>query len=142
MCEADPEKRIFKVAVASSDGQSIDLHLGQSREFLVYELELGGAARLVERRRTEKGCRLDPHSEKSTAALLEGVDVVLASQAGPGAIRDLLARGVQVFAVTGPISRALERFAARGRLVCRGSAAPAASATGTASGDCPGGCCG
>jgi nitrogen fixation protein NifB len=100
------------VAVASSDGQLIDRHLGQSEGFRIYELSAGGAHRFVEERAVP--ARLDRHSADGLPALLADVHVVLAARAGPGAIRQLAAAGVQVFAVEGGVERALGAIGRRG----------------------------
>lgn len=138
MCGAAERMRL--VAVASSDGRNIDRHLGQSDEFLIYEVARSGAHRLVERRHT--GGRADPHAPDGLAAVLQGVEIVLARRAGPGAMRALNASGVHVFAVGGDVDNALEAIARRGWLLEAPplATAPGASCCGPAEGEQPAGC--
>jgi hypothetical protein len=48
---------------------------------------------------------------------LDGLHVVLASQAGPAAVRALRHRNIHLFAISGSIDRALRSLARRGRIL-------------------------
>ena len=115
-----------RVAVATSDGVQIDQHLGHATGFWIYDVEPTGAVEFVERRTSAGLARVDPHDWASVGALLEGVDLVLAAQAGPGASRLLAEHGVLALAITGPVERALVACGRRGWLLERGPARQAA----------------
>lgn len=80
-----------KVAVASTDGVTINEHFGSAQEFLVYEVFDGGDFKFSERRTTPEG--QSGHGNHGTAHLsasaLEGVEAVLVSRIGPNATRIL-----------------------------------------------------
>ena len=110
--------RIWTIAVATSDGIHIDSHLGQTKRFAIFAVsEQGGIAQIGDRFPTDGA--FDPHQTESFSSLFFGVDVVLAAQAGAQAIRALASVGIRAFAISGPIERALKRFAQRGKLVDR-----------------------
>lgn len=115
MCAHPSPEQSWLVAVASSDGETINRHFGQASEFLVYRLLANGESQLEDRRLAPEG--LDPHEPESFRDLFHGVDVVLVNRAGPGAIQACDKQGVRCYSVEGPIRRALERFASRGAIL-------------------------
>lgn len=108
-----------KVAVASTDGISINEHFGRAKEFLIYEVEQGGAYQLLERRPNNPHCsgEHDHHTADATAGLLADVKVVLVSQIGPGASKALQSKGVTALTLSGSIDKALTAYGKRGKLL-------------------------
>jgi nitrogen fixation protein NifB len=144
---SETESTGWTVAVASSDGVTIDSHLGQTNDVWVYALERNGTHRQLERRSGKKGQRIDPHAPASFAALLAGVDIVLAAQVGPGAVKALAEHGLRAFSAPGRIARALEGLARRGWILGTGArpedfAGADAGAGGGGCGSGAGGCSG
>jgi nitrogen fixation protein NifB len=135
----DTEASGWTVAVASSDGVTIDSHLGQTSDVWIFALERDGTHRQVERRASQRGQRIDPHAPASFEALLAGVDIVLAAQVGPGAVKALAERGIRAFSAPGRIGRALEGLARRGWILGTG-ARPQDFAGGADAGAGGGGC--
>lgn len=86
----------FRVAAASSDGETIDLHFGGAHTFYIYDLEKD-AQTFVEKR----GLLLENgHSDAKFDSLtdrLSDCDAVLVAQIGPGAARHVLQSGLRVF---------------------------------------------
>lgn len=96
----------FKVAVASSDGKSINQHFGQAENFLIFEIEKNGNYKLIEIRKNSP-----PQSNPNFLAdhdnivarstnLISDCEILLVSQIGPGAIKALLSRKIQPYAVS------------------------------------------
>lgn len=108
-----------KVAVATSDGITINEHFGQAREFRLYEVESDGTYRELEVRAINHAAQ-DParaHTADITVEQLADVDVVLVSQIGPSAAASLSARGIKSFTVRGGIDRALTAYGKRHKLL-------------------------
>ncbi len=108
-----------KVAIASTDGISINEHFGRAEEFLIYEVNEGGTYQFLEHRKNNPHCSTEKahHTADATAELLADVKVVLVSQIGPGAAKALEAKGVVPLTVTGTIEKALQAYGKRGKLL-------------------------
>ncbi|GAB1260437.1 NifB/NifX family molybdenum-iron cluster-binding protein [Aurantivibrio plasticivorans] len=87
----------MKVAVASKDGISINLHFGHAKEFWVYEL--GEAAPvLIERREVDYYCHGQHGSQTAMQKILETIkdcSAVFSAKIGDGPIAKLEAIRVQ-----------------------------------------------
>jgi nitrogen fixation protein NifX len=108
-----------KIAVATSDGNTIDEHFGQARVFRIYEVNDDGSYAELELRTIGHSAQ-DParaHTADTTIAQLGDVDVVLASQIGPSAAATLTGRGIKSFAVRGGVDRALASYGKRHKLL-------------------------
>ncbi|MBI1921007.1 MAG: dinitrogenase iron-molybdenum cofactor biosynthesis protein [Geobacter sp.] len=111
---------MLKIAVATSDGTSIDEHFGQAREFRIFEVDDSGGFQLVGVREIRPHCPGDPavaHSADATVEQLGGVDAVFVNRIGPGAARNLEEKGIKAFALSGPIDRALAAYGKRHSLI-------------------------
>ncbi|HEY6007665.1 MAG TPA: NifB/NifX family molybdenum-iron cluster-binding protein [Geobacteraceae bacterium] len=111
---------MLKIAVATSDGQNIDEHFGRAKTFRIFEVEESGAFSLVEERKIIPHCPGDSvvaHAADATVEKLVGVDAVLVNRIGPGAAKSLEARGIRVFALSGPVDRALTAYGKRHKLI-------------------------
>ncbi len=102
----------YKLAVASSDGQMMDLHFGHTENFLLYEMK--------EDKITQVGnIATDPlmnepmfgevHKAKlqSMVSALSGMDIVLASSFGERAEMELLSRGIKPYHHDGTVEDAI-----------------------------------
>ena len=110
---------MYRIAVASSDGVTINAHFGQAGEFLIYAVDDGGAFNLLEKRRIaspDEAGKPHQHGAKSVADQLADVDVVLVNQIGLGAIEALQEKGIKSFVLKGPIDKALTAYGKRGKL--------------------------
>lgn len=108
-----------KVAVASSDGISINEHFGNAKEFWIYEVFDNGEYNFLERREA-------PQSEANTAGhgkamlfaeLLQDVEAVLAVQAGKHAEWFLQCKGIKAYALNGKIDAALQSYGKRSKII-------------------------
>jgi nitrogen fixation protein NifB len=104
-----------KVAVASTDGLTINEHFGRSKEFLVYEVDEEGGNTFLERRERDEESLQNIH--ESGAKLFADVEAVLAAQIGPRAQAELTSQGILSFQVTGAIPKALTAYGKRGKFV-------------------------
>ena len=104
-----------KVAVASTDGVSINEHFGRAKEFLIYENAEGGTYKFLERRENILDNSRDNHA--TTAQLIADVEVVLVNKIGPVAEKELQRHGVIALAISGPIDKALAAYEKRGKFI-------------------------
>lgn len=104
-----------KVAVASTDGLTINEHFGKAKEFLVYEVDEEGEYSFLERRVRDEESLQNIH-EKG-AALFFDVEAVLSAQIGPRAQAELKNQGILAFQVTGDIPKALASYGKRGKFI-------------------------
>jgi predicted Fe-Mo cluster-binding NifX family protein len=100
---------VIKIAIASSDGRTVNQHFGHARQFRIYQLDAEGAA-FIEVRTTVPACSGHQHSDyglEQTAALIADCQAVVISQIGAGAIDLLLAQRTLPYALEGSIDDAL-----------------------------------
>ncbi len=107
------------VPVASSDGKTIDQHLGQATTVWVYDVDRAGNSEFIETRTLDHSAKLEAHHWESVERLFGGVDVALAVQAGPGATDLLRTHEILALAVSGPVERAVSAFGRRGWMLSR-----------------------
>ena len=108
----------IKIAVASSDGQTVNQHFGRARQFRIYRLNTNGFE-YIEERTTVPACSGQQHSDyglEQTAALISDCQAVVVSQIGAGAIDLLIAQRTLPFALEGSIDEALATLLQRNRL--------------------------
>ncbi|WP_136513175.1 NifB/NifX family molybdenum-iron cluster-binding protein [Geomonas edaphica] len=110
---------MVKVAVATTDGLTINEHFGQAREFRLYRVEEDGSYELFEVRPIANAPRDNArvHTAETTVEQLADVNVVLVSQIGPHAAGSLARRGIKSFTVKGGIDRALSAYGKRHKLL-------------------------
>ena len=108
----------LKVAIASSNGKSIDLHFGQAPDFLIFEIKENGDSEFIGVRKnippSDDPNLLENHDEAllKSVNLISDCDVVLASQIGPSASKALLSCEVQSYSIPGLlIEKALNKLA-------------------------------
>ena len=90
----------YRVAVATNDGENINVHFGHAAAFDVYEVdEDSGKFENVER-----------SSMFSAAKNLADLDYVLCSQLGPQAVQALTRFNVRAFDIALPIAEAIAKI--------------------------------
>ena len=107
----------IRVAVASSDGKTVNEHFGRARRFMIFTLE-DGAWHHLEDRENLPPCVGHEHNDdllEQTAELIADCRGVVVSQVGSGAVDALLARRIFPFMLTGTIAEALALLAASRR---------------------------
>ena len=104
-----------KVAIASTDGITINEHFGRTEEFWIYESDEIGTYQFIERRKNALTEPKDHHV--TTVQLLADVEVVLVNKIGPGAESQLRREGIIALSVSGSIEKALNSYAKRGKFI-------------------------
>ena len=102
-----------KLAIATSDGFTVNEHFGHANFFRVYELgntdytfiEVRDAVAACQHSLGHDTTRFDKIIE-----LLSDCDAVLVQKIGEGAAAYLIERGVRVFEVSGPIDGVLKKL--------------------------------
>lgn len=123
----------YKVAIASSEGISIDVHFGQADAFGIFSVDSEtGKAEFVEWRQameSAEGCGCegvhDAESLKRTADRLRDCAYVLVARIGGRAGAALAADGLHVIEAAGAIAPALERLNRYHKLQHRVPSSPA-----------------
>ena len=98
-----------KIAVASSDGQTVNEHFGRAKSFRIYRLHDNGYE-FVETRGTDAVCSGNAHDDDAlskTAQILSDCRGVVAEQIGAGAIDALLLHRIMAFTMSGSIEEAI-----------------------------------
>lgn len=106
-----------RVAVASTDGLSVNEHFGRSKEFMIYEIQDLGEYKLVEHREIHAQAVPGKQDYITKAQLLADVEAVLISQIGPRAEQELRRHGIIALPVSGAIDKALTAYGKRGKFV-------------------------
>ena len=99
-----------KIAVASSDGNSVNEHFGRASTFHIYRLS-DSEIELLEVRENTPTCSGHEHSDSAleqAARSISDCRGVVAAQIGPGAIDALIRYRIMAFAMSGPIAEALK----------------------------------
>ena len=104
-------RTIFRVAVASTDGYTVDTHFGRAYDFYIYQY-LVDEWIFVEKRTVPPVCQDGQHS---VAAMQKNVEqfkdcqYVVASKIGTGAMSVLQSQGIVAMALPMDINDALEK---------------------------------
>lgn len=107
----------YKVAVASSDGKTVDTHFGHAQSFLIFEVdEQTGAFEDVEERDVRAACnsqascggRIEEGDSMDLAA--KALDYVLVAKIGPHAIRALARYDITAYDIVLPIDEAIKKI--------------------------------
>jgi nitrogen fixation protein NifX len=110
---------MLKIAVATSDGVTIDLHFGQANSFQIFNVGEDGSHYLLEQRdvsRSPSGAAVGEHPATTTIEQLTDVDVVLVNRIGDGPLRALEERGIRAYSLDGSLERALTAYGRRHKL--------------------------
>ena len=109
---------MLKIAVATSDGISIDVHFGQATSFHIFDVAEDGTYHLLEQRVILSGI-VDGRHAGATIEQLTDVNVILVNRIGDGPIRELEERGIKVFALDGSLDRALTTYGKRRKFLMK-----------------------
>jgi predicted Fe-Mo cluster-binding NifX family protein len=109
----------IRVAVASSDGRTVNLHFGRADRFRIYRIT-DDQYEFLEERVSTPACSGQQHDDNlldRSAELISDCKAVVAAQIGGGAIDVLLFRRIRAFALTGPIDEAVTTLRASKRFL-------------------------
>jgi predicted Fe-Mo cluster-binding NifX family protein len=97
-----------KIAVASSDGVTVDQHFGRARSFWIYLLHDDGYD-FLELRENEAPCSGQSHDDNAlqqAAARIADCRGVVVAQIGAGAIDTLILHRISAFTLPGTVEEA------------------------------------
>jgi len=90
-----PASHSLRIAVASRDGTTVNLHFGQTREFLIYDVTAEGAA-LAARRCIEDHAQSEEEDPRDTVCrMLADCKVLLVAKIGPIPAAKLMHAGIE-----------------------------------------------
>ena len=98
-----------KIAVASSDGVTVNQHFGRAQRFRIYRVT-DSDCEFLEERENLPACSSQQHDNyllERTADLIADCKAVIVAQIGAGAIDTLLLRHIRPFSLSGAIDDAL-----------------------------------
>jgi predicted Fe-Mo cluster-binding NifX family protein len=98
----------MKLALASSDGENVNLHFGKAFKFFIYELE-GNNRKFLEYREVKKNPE-EKHQWNKSLSIIKDCEVVICVQAGMKARLGLKKAKIKLFEDEGPVDEVLERF--------------------------------
>jgi nitrogen fixation protein NifX len=91
----------YRIAIASSDGESVNQHFGQTKNFLIYDI-LEGSVEFVEDREVNFETNESAHSDSNLgqlSILLKDCKAVFVSKIGEKASSYLYINGISSFSV-------------------------------------------
>ena len=100
----------YRVAVASTDGESVNIHYGKSNLFYIYSVDDETGYDLVEKRSVTPVCQDGSHVKSAmeeSVRQFEDCKYVIASRIGPGASQSLTAAGIISMELPGSIDDAI-----------------------------------
>lgn len=101
---------IYRVAVASTDGESVNQHFGRADTFLIFSVDDETGYDILEKRRLEPVCLNHSHNVndmQKRAENLRDCKYVTASKIGPGAESALRSAGIISMELPGDIDEAI-----------------------------------
>ena len=104
----------YRVAIAAQEERMVTQHFGRATLFHIYEVA-DGAWTLLESRRNDPACVSDDVSHdsmlSSSVDLVSDCDGVIAARIGPGAVREISARGLDAYAMHAFVEDAVRSLA-------------------------------
>ena len=100
----------YLVAVASSDGETVNVHYGRAQTFYVYYIDDDEGYNLVETRSVKPVCMDGAHNQssmKQSVARFTDCRYVVASKIGAGASQTLATAGITAMELPGSIDDAI-----------------------------------
>ena len=105
--------RPLRIAIASTDGRTVDQHLGRVERFFIFETSPAGSP-LLGQRCLAPGTGLPGHDPRRIAEILQQIEdcsVVVASQVGPAFLVRLEKLGIRVLTSNWRVGTVLDRIA-------------------------------
>jgi len=98
----------MKIALASSDGENVNLHFGKAIKFSIYEVE-GNKVEFLEFREVKKNPE-EKHQWYKSLRIIKDCQVVICVQAGMKARLGLKKAGIKLLEDEGPANEVLQRY--------------------------------
>ena len=112
MADNAVKSSLYKVAIASSDGESVNLHYGKAEKFYIYTIDDEEGYDLVEERQIQPVCMDGAHEiSKMEKSVLNFTDCryIIVSRLGTAASAVLSAAGITAMELPGSIDDAILR---------------------------------
>ncbi len=112
MADKALKSSIYKVAIASSDGESVNQHYGKAEKFYIYSIDDEEGYDLVEERKVQPVCMDGAHEiSKMEKSVLNFTDCryIIVSRLGTAASAALSAAGITAMELPGSIDDAILR---------------------------------
>ena len=100
----------YRVAVASTDGESVNIHFGKAENFYIYIVDDDEGYDLVETRGVTPVCQDGSHNKnlmEKHVQQFKDCKYVIASRIGDGALQALTATGITAMELPGSIDNAI-----------------------------------
>lgn len=109
---ADEDSYKYRIAIASSDGETVNRHYGRADKFFIYLVDDEEGYSLIEERKVEPVCHdgshMIPDMEKSAVKFMD-CKYVIAAKIGAGANQHLVAKGITCMELPGSIDDAVTK---------------------------------
>jgi nitrogen fixation protein NifX len=102
----------YRIAIASTDGENIDLHFAKSSQFYIFDVHDKDYA-FVEVRKNPEIIRHGEIEFQKIMAILKDCSAIVVSQIGYGAAKYIFSTGIRVFEAPYPIKDVLHKFVAQ-----------------------------
>ena len=110
MADKAANTSVYKVAIASTDGETVNQHYGKAEKFFIYSIDDEVGYDLVEERLVEPVCRNGAHEiSKMKESVLRFTDCryIVVSRLGTAASSALAAAGITAMELPGSIDDAI-----------------------------------
>lgn len=112
MADKASKTSVYKVAIASTDGETVNMHYGKATKFYIYSIDDEVGYDLVEERQVEPVCQEGSHViSKMEESVLRFTDCryIVVSRLGTAASASLSAAGITAMELPGTIDDAILR---------------------------------
>ena len=112
MADKASKNSVYKVAIASTDGETVNMHYGKATKFYIYSIDDEVGYDLVEERQVEPVCQEGSHIiSKMEESVLRFTDCryIVVSRLGTAASAALSAAGITAMELPGTIDDAILR---------------------------------
>lgn len=112
MADKASKNSVYKVAIASTDGETVNMHYGKATKFYIYSIDDEVGYDLVEERQVEPVCQEGSHViSKMEESVLRFTDCryIVVSRLGTAASAALSAAGITAMELPGTIDDAILR---------------------------------
>jgi len=112
MADKASKTSVYKVAIASTDGETVNMHYGKATKFYIYSIDDEVGYDLVEERQVEPVCQEGSHViSKMEESVLRFTDCryIVVSRLGTAASAALSAAGITAMELPGTIDDAILR---------------------------------
>ena len=112
MADKASKNSVYKVAIASTDGETVNMHYGKATKFYIYSIDDEVGYDLVEERQVEPVCQEGSHViSKMEESVLRFTDCryIVVSRLGTAACAALSSAGITAMELPGTIDDAILR---------------------------------